>query len=126
MGRKTLKKIDFVIIAYAVALCFGAMLLFDTRIFFSVFVGSIIAFVNWLVSRWLGIRLAMAGNNWKMAIILGFKTVFILGVIGLVLTVTSVDPIAFMIGLSALVLGILSNGAIEVIAEGHKTLREER
>lgn len=121
-----LKKIDFFILAYAVLLCVGAHLLFQRHIFFSVLAGSTVAFVNWLVSRWLGMRLVMSEKKQKVAVLLGFKTVVTLSVIGLVLYLTAVEPIAFMIGLSALVLGILSNSAIEVIVEGDKALREER
>ncbi|MBN2343584.1 MAG: ATP synthase subunit I [Deltaproteobacteria bacterium] len=126
MGPKTLKKIDIFIVGYGVLLCAGAAVLFDLSVFYSVLAGAAIALLNWLATRWLGIRMIMTASKHKMALLMGAKTIVTLSLIGVVFTYTSVRPIAFLLGLSALVVGVLSNSAVEAIAEGDKALREER
>lgn len=126
MGLKTLKKIDYFIGSYAVVLCVGAISIFGSHIFWGVLIGSIVSLVNWIVLRWIGVRLVLAANKQRFAIFLGFKSVLTLGLILAILSASIVEPIAFLIGLSTLVLGVLSKGAVDAIAEGDKILREER
>jgi hypothetical protein len=126
MNPKTLTRIDLLILIYAIILSGGAFVFFGMTAFIGVCVGSVIALTNWILSRWLGVRLILSGQKQKVAIFLGVKTAFILGIILLVLSFTSIEPLPFMIGLSALVLGVLSKGLAEAVVEGDKVLREER
>ena len=110
MSQKALKKIDLLIILYAVILCSGAAALYGFRSFISVAAGAVVALPNWILSRWLGVKLILTENKTRVSILLALKMISLLGVILLILSFTSVEPVAFMVGLSTLVFGIFSEG----------------
>jgi hypothetical protein len=68
---------------------------------------------------------ASASKRGRLGAFLAFKMAAILGIIVLILRTGKLDTLAFLIGLSALVLGILSRSAVQAIAEGEASLREE-
>ena len=117
MSRKALKRIDLLIIVYAVALCTGAWIFYDLRIFLSVLAGTAIAFLNWIMSRRLGVKLIMEEHRNRITVLIAIKMVLIFGVILAVLVFTSIEHIAFMIGLSSLVLGIVSEGVRQIFID---------
>jgi len=110
MSQKALKKIDLLIVGYAVILCGGAAAFFGFRSFAGVATGAAIALPNWILSRWLGVKLILDEHKTRVSLLLALKMISLLGVILLILSLTSVDPVAFMIGLSTLVFGIFSEG----------------
>ena len=126
MSRRVLTRIDLYVAAWGLALTLGALALYDLSTMLGVLVGASVATANWMAFRWLGIRMAATGNKNRFGVFLGVKTVAILAIVGLLLTTNDViAPLPFMIGMSSLVLGILSRGAHQAIAEGDAVLRED-
>ncbi|MBN2716228.1 MAG: hypothetical protein JXX14_10265 [Deltaproteobacteria bacterium] len=117
MSQKTLKKIDLLLILYAVILCFGAFFFYDNRSLLSVAAGAAVAFVNWVLSRRLGVKLIFGEHQQRVAILLSIKMLVVIGVIVSILAFTPVEPVAFMIGLSVLVMGILTQGIREIFIQ---------
>ena len=125
MSQRILKKIDVIILVYGLILCGGAWLFWNIEIMASVAVGAAIAVVNWIVSRWVGARLILSKKGLQIGLFLILKTALLFGGIYLVLSHTSVQPLPFIVGSSALALGVLSKGFWEGIEEGDKALRED-
>ena len=126
MNRQLLTKIDVYVIGWGVAFTVGAAFFRDLAVFGGVAAGAVLAAVNWLGFRYLGLRFAATGAKAKFGIFLAAKTLLIFGAIGLVLVAKIVSPFAFMIGLSSLVLGIITRSAIAALTEGDTALKEER
>ena len=124
METRNLKKIDYFVAGYGVLICCAAFCFFSVEIFTSALVGAVVALANWMGFRWAGIRMAATGEKSRFALFLGVKTIFILGMVGLVLASSLVEPLPFMIGLSSLVLGVLTKGALQALAEGDAALKE--
>ena len=106
-NQAMLKKIDWFIILYGVLLCAGAEIFYGTDSCVSVLVGVLVAFVSWKLSSTVGGLLVRIGRVEWLVFALMLKSVVLLIVVFLVLLLTSVHPVAFAIGLSALVVSIL-------------------
>lgn len=78
-------------------------------------VGAVIAVLNWKFLRWVGKRFMSGGQRVKngMMLLLGLKLVGILAVCWLVLTQLDLEPLGFMAGLSAFVLGVFVGSTVE-------------
>ncbi len=126
MSRRILTKIDLYVVVWGALITLGSIAFWDLQISISVLVGAALSAANWIGFRWLGVRMAATGNKSRFGVFLAFKTVAILTVVALILMTNNfISPIPFLIGMSSLVLGILSRGAHQAIAEGNAALRED-
>jgi len=127
MDRRLLTKIDLYVMVWGTAICLGSLFWRDLPVFIGALVGAVLATANWIGFRWAGVRMAATGNKSRFGVFLAVKTLVVMAAVVLVLTVfaRSVSPIAFMIGISSLVLGILSRGAHQALIEGGAALRED-
>jgi hypothetical protein len=127
MDQKLLARIDPHVIGWGVLISLGAVFLFDLHIALSVGIGAVIAIANWVGFRWIGGKIVASDGQHRAryAILLALKMTAVLAVIGLVLKTGKVDVLAFLIGLSALVLGVLSRSAMLALMGGEPSLREE-
>jgi len=125
MNRQLLTKIDVYVIGWGIVFVIGAVFFRDMEIIVGAAAGAALAAINWLGFRYLGLRFAATGAKVKLGIFLAVKTLLVLVAIGLVLLARVVNPLAFMIGLSSLVLGIITRSAIAALAEGGAALKEE-
>jgi hypothetical protein len=126
MNRQLLTKIDFYVIGWGMAIMIGAAFFRDFEIVGGAVAGALLAALNWFGFRYLGLRFAASGAKVKLGVFLAVKTLLVFAVIGLVLLAKVVSPLAFMIGLSSLVLGIITRSAISALTEGDAALEEER
>lgn len=124
MNREILKKIDPFVIVSGVLLSLGVFLLWGYEWAYGTLTGAVVASLNWMAFRWAGVRLASSGKKGRFMVFLGIKGVTIFGIIVLILSVTSVKPGAFLIGISALVLGIMVRAAVSALSEGEKMMTE--
>jgi hypothetical protein len=126
MERRLLGKIDLYVFLWGAVITLASLFLRDVPIFLGAFAGSVLAALNWLGFRWVGVRMAAAGNKKRFGIFLAIKTLAILVAVVLVLGTGRVEPVAFLVGLSSLVLGILTRSGHLALTEGSAAMREER
>jgi hypothetical protein len=126
MERRLLRKIDLYVFLWGVVIILASTLLRDVPIFLGALAGSVLAALNWLGFRWVGTRMAATGNKKRFGIFLGIKTLAILVAVVLVLGTGRVSPVAFLVGLSSLVLGILTRSVHQGLSEGSAALKEEQ
>ena len=108
MDNRQLMKIDFSIAAFgAVAVCVSVFF-WDLPIFLGTFLGALMAFLNWKSFRYIMRRLTTSKKHGRVALILGAKTLAVLGSVALIVMFVPIDPVAFIIGLSTLFLGIVT------------------
>jgi len=90
-------------------------------------VGGVYAIVNWVLMRWLGRRLLVASDRGRLflGLILGAKVLVAMAVVWAILSTGIVDPIGFVMGLSALVAGVLGGTFHGAVFGGPRVSREE-
>ena len=126
MERRLLEKIDLYVFLWGAVITLSSTLLWDIPIFLGALAGSVLAALNWLGFRWVGVRMAATGNKKRFGVFLAIKTIGILVAVALVMSFGRVSPIAFLVGLSSLVLGILARSAHQALTQGNAALREEQ
>ena len=125
MERRLLGMIDVYVLLWGAVITLASLFLKDGPVFLGALSGSVLATLNWLGFRWVGVRMAVAGNKKRFGIFLAIKSVAIIVAIVLVLGAERVAPVAFLVGLSSLVLGILTWSGHRALTEGSAALREE-
>jgi hypothetical protein len=75
-------------------------------------VGAAIAIADWLVTRFLGARILAAGERGRTVLSLALvsKMTLVLGACAAVLWSERVSPLGFMIGISAMFVGVVAGG----------------
>ena len=126
MERRLLEKIDLYVFLWGAVITLSSTLFWDIPIFLGALAGSVLAALNWLGFRWVGVRMAATGNKKRFGVFLAIKTIGILVAVALVMGTGRVSPIAFLVGLSSLVLGILARSAHQALTQGNAALREEQ
>ena len=126
MERRLLEKIDLYVFLWGAVITLSSTLFWDIPIFLGALAGSVLAALNWLGFRWVGVRMAATGNKKRFGVFLAIKTIGILVAVALVMGTGCVSPIAFLVGLSSLVLGILARSAHQALTQGNAALREEQ
>lgn len=126
MNHRLLAKIDLYVIGWGVAIAVGAALFRDLEIFVGALAGAALAAANWLGFRHAGLRFAATGAKVRFGVFLAVKTLVVFAAVALVILSKVVSPLAFMLGLSSLVLGIITRSAIAAFKEGEAALEEER
>lgn len=110
------------IAAFAVLLAAGAFLLGGARVGLGALVGGAVAVVNWAAWWWLARRIVSATPRQRAAtsVLMAFK-LGALGVLCWALVVHwGVNPLGFLVGVSAFVLGILAGSL-----QGSPAVKEE-
>ena len=126
MERRLLEKIDLYVFLWGLVITLASLFFEDVPILLGALSGSVLAALNWLGFRWVGVRMAATGNKKRFGVFLAIKTIAILVAVVLVLGTGRVSPVAFLVGLSSLVLGILTRSAHRALTEDSAALREEQ
>ena len=113
-----LKKIDIHVALWGVVLSLSAVFFRDYQIIFGTLLGSLLAIVNWLGFRVITQRFITGAKRGRLAILLVVKTGLMFGAVGVVVFFQPVNIIAFIIGLSSLILGITTHSVRQVSPEG--------
>ncbi len=125
MDLRQLKKIDFYIAAFGlVATCFSVFF-WDLSIFLGTLLGSLMAFFNWLSFRYLVHRMTTSKKQGRLALILGGKILAVMGLVAVIVLFLPVHPLAFVIGLSSLLLGIVTLSLIYTDGPNEVALEED-
>jgi hypothetical protein len=92
---------------------------------FSAAVGAGLALGNFFLYRWIGGRIVGGGIRKQSAfsVLLALKMSLLMGLVYLLIARHWVDPLGFVLGLSALVLGLLA-GSIPYLVGSHTNLNE--
>ncbi|MDJ0762555.1 MAG: ATP synthase subunit I [Myxococcota bacterium] len=127
MERRLLKKIDTYVMFWGVLLVCGSGFFFNSQIFFGALFGALLACANWIGFRLLMTRFiaATARQRIRYGIFLGAKTLVMFSAVAAIVVWIPVNPIAFVIGLSALMLGIFTHSAREILSGGEAALKED-
>ena len=124
MGHR-LKTIDLNILLCGTLLTGTASFLWNLEIFVGAFLGSFLAFVNWVGFRLLMSKLLTAKNRARFAILLGIKTIAILAIVAVVVLYVPINMLAFIAGLSSLFLGIFTHSIRLAISGGETATKED-
>jgi hypothetical protein len=125
MDLHQLKKIDFYIAAFGVVTTCFSVFFWDLSIFLGTLLGSLMAFFNWLSFRYLVHRMTTSKKRGRVAIILGCKTLAVMGLVALIVLFLPIHALAFVIGLSSLVLGIVTLSLIYTDGQNEVALEED-
>jgi hypothetical protein len=120
-----LKKIDCYIAGAGIVLTGAAYLLMGMQFAFETFAGVFIAFVNWVLFTRAGFRIAASGGGAIFVLFLVIKTVTILAIIVLILLKTAINPVAFMVGFSALASGITVFALSDALLRGDRLIKKD-
>ena len=109
-ARATFRRITVHVAAASGLLAAVALVVGGVASGLSALVGGGLAVANWLAMRWVGARLLVANERGRalLARLLAAKMAALLGVAALILSTGVVDATGFTVGLSGLVLGVLS------------------
>ena len=125
MDRHQLTRVDAYVASWGAAIALASLLFGDLFVFLGALIGAAIALANWIAFRYLGLRIAAAGNRAIFGLFLALKMTLVLGLIAAVLVLAPVNPLAFIIGLSSLVMGIMTHSLRQALAAGAAALRGE-
>ena len=80
-------------------------------------VGAAVSIANWLIIRFVGARLVASGARGRtvLSLVLVSKMTLVLGACAAILWTGRVDPGGFMIGIGAMVLGVVFGGMHEAL-----------
>jgi len=89
--------------------------------------GVLLATGNWFVLRHLGLKMIAPGDKSKarLGIFLALKSTAMLGAVILVLVFVPVHPVAFVVGISSLILGVMTHSIHQVFARDEMSTRRE-
>lgn len=108
MNHQALKKIDQYIAAWGILVTIAALALKGTATGVGVFVGGAIALLNWMAFRYLGLRMMNPDQRMRFGLVLGVKSILLLGVIAVICLKFPINPVPLAIGFSSLILGIVT------------------
>ena len=109
MNSQLNERITHVVAVAGVAMVIVAYLMWGTDAALGAFGGALVALANWGVIRWVSTRVTdqhVTGRG-RLFGLLAVKTAALMGVCWLLLARVGLDPKGFMVGISALVLGII-------------------
>jgi len=114
---KTIDRITTYVAAFGVLLSALAFAM-SVDVGIGALAGATIAIADWVVTRFLGARILAAGERGRTVLSLALvsKMALVLGACGLVLWSNRVSPLGFMIGIGAMVLGVIVGGLHETFA----------
>ncbi len=104
-----LTKIDVHVAAWGGIATAATFALGGVELLLSALIGAALASGNWFVFRTLVVRMAGASHKLGFGVLLGVKTLALLGGLALLLTLLPVHPVALLAGMSGLFLGIVSS-----------------
>ena len=109
MNPQLSERITQVIVLSGVALVVLGFTLWGAQGALGAFAGALVAMANWGVIRWVSLRITgqHVQSRGRLFLLLGLKTAALMGVCWLLLTEVAVHPKGFMIGIGALVIGIV-------------------
>jgi hypothetical protein len=109
MSPKLSERITQVVAIAGAALVLLAFVLWGAQGALGAFAGALVAMANWGVIRWVALRVTgqHVRSGGRLYLLLGLKTAALMGVCWLLLTEVAIHPKGFMIGIGALVIGIV-------------------
>ncbi len=125
MNQRGLARIDRYIAAWGVIATIAVLPLGGISASISTAVGGGIALLNWMVFRYLVVRLVASSSKSGFGVFLGMKTVVLLAFVTLLCLTTPVEPVNVIIGFSALLLGIVTYSFKSSLARGDAAMKRE-
>ncbi len=118
MESRQLKKIDYFVLIWGAILSSGSSFLWNKSIFLGVFIGAVLASINWVGFRFFMTRLMNDKTKKRVhyGIALAVKTLVIFVLVALIIVYVPVNKIAFVVGLSSLMLGIFTCSFVSVLS----------
>ena len=109
MNQKLLKRVTFVVVVSSVVLIALAGLLYGLDGVLGASAGAVVANLNWQAIRWLTERVTAqeVRSKGRLMVLATLKTTSLMAVCWLALTQVGLDSRSFIIGISALVVGVL-------------------
>lgn len=114
---RTIDRITTYVAAFGVLLSVLAFFV-STEVGIGALAGASIAIGDWLFTRLLGAKLLAAGDRGRTVLSLALvsKMALVLGACGAVLWTNRISPLGFMIGIGAMVLGVIVGGLHESLS----------
>jgi hypothetical protein len=114
---RTIDRITTYVAAFGVLLSVAAFAV-STEVGIGALAGATIAIADWLVTRLVGARLLSGGDRGRtmLSLVLVSKMTLVLGACAAVLWSGHVSALGFVIGISAMVVGVIAGGVHESLA----------
>ncbi|MCP4604910.1 MAG: hypothetical protein GY847_31045 [Proteobacteria bacterium] len=125
METHRLNKVDAFVGTWGAVLCLFATYFWNWQILLGTFLGALFAFVNWTGFKYLMTRMVAARNQVRYGFFLAIKTVLILSIVALTVLFAPINMIAFIVGLSSLILGIFTHSIRIALLTGEAALKED-
>ena len=125
MQHHNLKKIDYWIAAGGVIAIGAATVISGETAFFSTLLGAALGLANWMMFRYVVLRMAVSGNKLGFGVFMGIKSFALMGTITAIFLLLPMKPPAFIAGISSLFLGITSHYLAESLKKGDRILKKE-
>ena len=130
MTHHQITRIDIFIVLWGVLLTCLSMIFKELSVYLGVLLGAVLAGGNWFMLRHIGQKLIAtddadgnAGARWGL--FLALKSMVMLGAVVVVVVFVPVNAIAFVVGLSSLILGVLTHSIQQVFTQGRATVKRE-
>lgn len=125
MHHHSLKKIDYWIAAWGVIAIASATVISGRTVFFSTLLGAALGLANWMMFRYVVLRMAVSGNKLGFGVFMGVKSLAVMGIVTAVFLLLPVEPPAFIAGISSLFMGITSYFLVQSLKKGDQLLKKE-
>ena len=93
--------------------------------FFSTLLGAALGLSNWMMFRYVVLRMAVSGNKLGFGVFMGAKSLAIMGIITVLFFALPLKPSAFIAGISSLFMGITSYFLALSLKKGDQLLKKE-
>lgn len=125
MDHHNLKKIDYWVAAWGVIAIGLATVISGSAVFFSTLLGAALGLANWMMFRYVVLRMAVSGNKFGFGVFMGIKSLAVMGVITALFLLLPIQPPAFIAGISSLFMGITSYFLVQSLKKGDQLLKKE-
>ena len=125
MHHHNLKKIDYWVAGWGVIAIASTTVISGRTVFFSTLLGAALGLANWMMFRYLVLRMAVSGNKLGFGIFVGVKSVAILGIITVAFILLPLNAPAFSAGISSVFMGITSYFLIQLFKKGDRFINKE-
>ncbi len=118
------------VVLWGVLLTCLSMIFKELSVYLGVLAGAVLAGGNWILMRHIGHKLVTStdideGKGARLGLFLALKTVLMFGAVVAVLMFVPINTIAFVVGLSSLILGVLTHSVHQIFTQGRATVKRE-
>jgi hypothetical protein len=119
MDRPQTTRIDKYIALWGIVFICSSLIFDQFSIFLGVGLGVLLAIANWFALKHLGLKVMASGTKLKarFGIFLALKSTLLFGAVVAVLLFAPVHPVALVVGISSLLMGVLTHTIQQIFTQ---------